>query len=118
MRITTNNHWRAFKYVYEVPPDVLQDYDHLEKDEKHDNLIEAGHMRYAEGHEPARIVLVDLKAEAGVSAMAVWMQVFPREIERKPETGLLPQPLQPFGPAGQCGGEKKDDHRQDDLHTH
>jgi len=34
MEICTNNHWRQFKYSYEVPKDVMADYfDHLKVDE-------------------------------------------------------------------------------------
>jgi hypothetical protein len=33
MRITANNHWRHFKYSYEVPESVFSYYDWLSEDE-------------------------------------------------------------------------------------
>lgn len=32
MEIITNNHWRQFKYGYEVPTDIIEWNDHLNED--------------------------------------------------------------------------------------
>lgn len=39
MKITTNNHWREFKYAHEVPTDVIEWNDHLNEDERCDGWI-------------------------------------------------------------------------------
>jgi hypothetical protein len=39
MEIKTNNHWRHFKYSYEVPESVFNDYDWLSEDESLDGWI-------------------------------------------------------------------------------
>ena len=39
MEITTNNHWREFKYSYEVPTDVIEWKDHLDEIDRHDGWI-------------------------------------------------------------------------------
>ncbi len=39
VKVTTNNHDRHFKYGYEVPKEVLERYDWLDEDQKHDNWI-------------------------------------------------------------------------------
>jgi len=39
MKIITNHHERFFKYVYDVPRDVIDDYDWLSEDEAFDGWI-------------------------------------------------------------------------------
>lgn len=39
MKVTTNRHWRQFKYGYEVPAETLEWYDWLDDDERNDGWI-------------------------------------------------------------------------------
>ncbi len=41
MKITTNNHWRQFKYRYEVPTEILEDqFDWTNEDDHSDGFFE------------------------------------------------------------------------------
>ena len=39
MKIISNNHWREFKYSFEVPTDVIEWNDHLDEDTRNDGWI-------------------------------------------------------------------------------
>lgn len=73
MKITTNNHWRNFRYSYEVPEKVFAEFDWLSEDESIDGWISyKGQWLHLSQFMRGEYRTTDMRREDGDAMLRNW----------------------------------------------